>query len=746
MPPGFPLEGTVRLLTSPVARAGERHRVRVEYIVGVSGVRAGESLEVWKHFTSDVEQFQVDDPDAPAYFALETSAPQAKWKRVVHSNSVQRNNPDVFPYRKTVGALLESGTLTPGTKVHLDLGGARGVRMQHYAENLFNFRIVIAGEDGRPRDYGGDAFLKVLGGSATKLRVIGPAYASVGESFSLALLPTDEWESLAENHQGREFVIGETGLAVSPFEYDPELMHYVATNVVASQPGVHRVRVHSKDGSLQGVSNPIRVEEHLDRRVYYGDLHQHTYLHDGRGVNEELYLHARRSGLLDFGALTPHHMPLGVTGPSYHFDKFRDPRNNWPDLLRANRRMNGWRGFVTIPGYEYSVGTRLGGHHNVIYNGDAPPTTMEIDPSKNRADVGVMMQVLERARVPAMVIPHIGGGPPNWEHRTDPRVERSFEIASVHGVFEESWQRHLDAGLRLGATASADNHTVGFGNSYPGLIYTMSNPLTGVFALERTRDAIWEGLYQRRTFGVTGNQRISMDFTLNGEPMGGEVPASHAETARIRARVSGTAPLTRVELVKNGRVIHARHPSRQPGPMVRVTWGDNIYQRRANVGMGSGAISVESGALRLVRFLHRDQQFEEMRQDEGAIRWRSAATSNDRDGMLLRLDGAEGSLSFLLDDPHLGSIELALPLADLEREGFARLATRGEKPVTHSYLEKMGIEARFQVEFEMVRENGPMDIDFDYEDREQPQPGDYYYLRMEQLDGNEGWASPVWVN
>ena len=30
MPPGFPLQGTVKLLTSPVVQAGERHRVRVE--------------------------------------------------------------------------------------------------------------------------------------------------------------------------------------------------------------------------------------------------------------------------------------------------------------------------------------------------------------------------------------------------------------------------------------------------------------------------------------------------------------------------------------------------------------------------------------------------------------------------------------------------------------------------------------------------------------------------------------------
>ena len=746
MPPGFPLEGSVRLLSSPVVRAGERQRVRVEYTVGGAGVRAGESLEVWKHFTSDVEEFQVDNPEAPAYFGLEASAPGAAWTKIAHSNALQRNNPSVFPYRKALGARLESGTIPPGTKVHLDLGGARGVRMQHYAENLFNFRIVIAGENGLPRDYGGDAFLKVTGGRASKLRVVAPAYASLGERFAVEVIPSDEWGSLAENYQDWELDFEASPVSPSPFEYDPELQHYVASGVVANQAGTHRVRVRSRDGTLQGTSNPIRVEEHLGRRLYYGDLHQHTYLHDGRGVSVELYLHARRNGLLDFGSLTPHHMPLGVTGPSYHFDKFQDPRDNWPRLLRANRLMNGWKGLVTIPGYEYSVGTRLGGHHNVIYNDDGPPTTMQLDRSKNLADVGVMMDVLKRARVPSMVIPHIGGGPPDWEHRTDPRIERSFEIASVHGVFEESWQSHLNAGLRLGATASGDNHTVGFGNSYPGLIYTMTNPLTGVFAFERTRDSIWEGLYQRRTIGVTGNQRISMDFSLNGEPMGGEVAAAAAVTARLRARVSGTAPLTRVELIRNGKVIHARHPSRHAGSVVRVTWGDNIYQRRANVGMAKGGLSVQSGSLRLLRFLNRDQQFEQMHQNGSAVRWHSAATSNDRDGMLVRLDGADGSLEFKLEDPHLGRIAFSLPLAELRRDGYARLSTRGERPFSHPYLEKMGIESRFEAEFELVREDGPMDIELDYEDREPPKPGDYFYLRMEQLDANEGWASPVWIN
>ncbi len=746
MPPGFPLEGTVRLLTTPVVQAGERHRIRIEYEIGDAGVAEGEAIEVWKHFTSDVEGFQVEDPDAPAYFAVETTSPGAKLSAHAFTNGTQRNTPSVFPYRKTAGADLESGSLRPGDKVYLDLGGTKGVRMQHYAENLFNFRVLIVGPDKKPRDYGGDAFLKVVGGEASRLRVYAPAYVAVGERFSVEAVPSDDWGSLARNYQGHDLEFDDPTLGTSQFDYIPDLLHYVASNVVANQAGVYRLEVRSRDGSLLGTSNPIRVEKHPKRRVFYGDLHQHTYLHDGRGVYEELYLHARRNGLLDFGSLTPHHMWVSVTGPSYIYDKYKDPRDNWPDIVRANKRLNGWKGFVTILGYEYSVGTRAGGHHNVIYNADDAPTTMQLDPSQNRADVGKMMDLLERAGVPTMVIPHVGGGPPNWNHRTDPRIERSFEIASVHGVFEESWQKHLDAGLRLAATASSDNHTVGFGNSYPGLIYTMTNALTGVFAYAKTRDAIWNGLYERRTFGVTGNERILMEFSVDGEPMGGELSAAQHATPRIRARISGTRPLTRVELLKNGNVIHSAFPARNRGSLARITWGDNIYQRRANVGLGKGELRADSGMLRLERHLNRDQEFERMWQDGAGVSWSTAATSNDRDGMLVRIDGAEGSLAFQLADPHLGAIEVAIPLEDLRRDGYYRWRGQGERPFKHSYLEMMGLEAFFELECELVNANGPMDHEFEYEDRDSPGPGDYYYLRMEQLDTNKGWASPVWFN
>ncbi len=746
MAPGFPLHGSVRLLTSPVAEMGRRTRVRIEYTVGDMPIEAGMSLEIWKHFTSDVEEFQTDNANEPAFFGADATAAGVELETRTFTNYVQRNDPSVFPYRKTVGVVVRGGALAEGDKVTFDLGGTQGVRMQHYEENLFNFRVVIVNaSDGKVLGYGGDAVMKITGGPLRRLRVQAPSIVGLGEKFSLEVVPLDEWGSLAKDYRDAQpRIVSSDGLG-SDLEYEPDLTHYVARNLVANQQGVMRIEVEAR-GGVRGVSNPIWVERDPVRRVFYGDLHQHTYLHDGRGVYEELYLYARRVGLLDFGSITPHHIPMSVSGPQYYLDNYTRTVDNWPDLVRANKTMKGWKEFVPILGYEYSVGTAAGGHHNVIFKDDEATTTMALDPANARAPVGDMMKILDRGRSPAMVIPHIGGGPPNWEHPTDPRMERMFEVASVHGVFEESYQKHLEAGVRLAATASGDVHTTSFGSAYPGLNYITTNPLTGVYAYGKSREAIWDSMYQRRTFGVTGNTRILMQLDVNGEPMGGELPLSHHKNARIRARVSGTAPLVRLDILKNSRVIHSVTPSRNRGRLVRVIWGDNIYQRRAVVGLSDGELRADTGSIRLQRVLHRDQAFESIRQNVSRIQWRTAATSNDRDGFLADISDATGALHFQLQDPLLGSIKIDVPIEKLKQDGYFSWTGPGSKPFEHSYMKKMGVEVAFTLECELLNDQGPMDYDLTYEDREPLKSGDYYYLRMEQLDTNKGWTSPVWVD
>ena len=46
---------------------------------------------------------------------------------------------------------------------------------------------------------------------------------------------------------------------------------------------------------------------------------------------------------------------------------------------------------------------------------------------------------------------------------------------------------------------------------------------------------------------------------------------------------------------------------------------------------------------------------------------------------------------------------------------------------------------------QVVEPDAPLDRVFDYVDMKTAAPGDYYYVRVTQLDGGQAWSSPFWV-
>ena len=48
-------------------------------------------------------------------------------------------------------------------------------------------------------------------------------------------------------------------------------------------------------------------------------------------------------------------------------------------------------------------------------------------------------------------------------------------------------------------------------------------------------------------------------------------------------------------------------------------------------------------------------------------------------------------------------------------------------------------------EFLYTRQKLPQDFDFTYEDETKQSGEDFYYVRVEQNDGNVAWSSPIWV-
>ena len=94
-------------------------------------------------------------------------------------------------------------------------------------------------------------------------------------------------------------------------------------------------------------------------------------------------------------------------------------------------------------------------------------------------------------------------------------------------------------GLVLSTIAASDDH-----RSHPG------QPHWGVAAVrapELTRDAVFDALYARRTYGTTG-ARILLDFTVNGAPMGSETTADGPP--RLRVDAHGTDVIESVQVLR----------------------------------------------------------------------------------------------------------------------------------------------------------------------------------------------------
>ena len=88
------------------------------------------------------------------------------------------------------------------------------------------------------------------------------------------------------------------------------------------------------------------ADKHLANQIYWGGVHGHTSLSDGKGSLDDYFIHAREAAKLDFVIVTDHDFGNGPPG--------RMPRGQWTltqekaDDYTVNGR------FVAIAGYEWT--------------------------------------------------------------------------------------------------------------------------------------------------------------------------------------------------------------------------------------------------------------------------------------------------------------------------------------------------------------------------------------------------------
>ena len=215
------------------------------------------------------------------------------------------------------------------------------------------------------------------------------------------------------------------------------------------------------------------------------------------------------------------------------------------------------------------------GHHNTIF-----PSRPTIRLDRSLAASSTLAggwRVLEKNNLKAITIPHTGADPgmgTAWELQDD-RYQRLCEIfQACRGSYEHAgcpreftqtankkgfYWNALEKGYHVGIIASSDH---GYGVSY-----------ACVYAPENTRDAIWQAMWDRRTYGST-TYGLVLDVRSGGHWMGEEWSSKEAPVLEVA--VKGTAPIRSVEIIGRSKVLHAEGSREKPLDSAehRLRWTD----------------------------------------------------------------------------------------------------------------------------------------------------------------------------
>ncbi len=586
-PPTPESVGSMRIEPAGPFVAGSRHSVRLTYTAGPSGIEVGGGLRIFPphrgHTYWELGKVTAECSRAGATVEVETFNDRPY--------TFHHSNP---PYvRVTVyGEPLAEGdtvTVTLGEHGGYSRGYFRLARVTDHAWCGYPFQVLVdvLGNGARPREFDRpDAFVElpdapqvdVVADRPAKIHVAAkPPGRASDDSFELVISARDQFGNLAE-YEGdlaiectdpdaelpdSVYVGSATGYCDLCRPERPAGMTHVEGCRIAAESA--RITVYSARDEIIGTSNVVAPGFGAPDRVYFGDLH----VMSGRlgrmmlGDTEYAYRWARDVQGLDFSVVTN-----------------RGGEGDWQEDLRLDDEFDESGRFVTIPALER--GWRRG-HKNVYFRAS------ETVPPMPGGDIEDMFEWLASLDVPAMAIAHhpnchsetsryYAWGPQDWT-TVNPRFERLAEITQCRGSFEvdevggevslgglgASIQDMLAMGHRLGFVGGTDNHRAQPGSprsNLGGLVADeiIGGGLTGVFAPELTREAIFDALWDRRCYATT-SRRILLDVRLGEHMMGADLSAEDAapfaEERTIRIEAIGHRELARVEVVRNNQTVES---------------------------------------------------------------------------------------------------------------------------------------------------------------------------------------------
>ena len=717
--------------------ARSHQTIRQTWTVGSEPVTAGGGFWVARHFSVNNGPYQTGDPSADGYVTILTSDDDARFATDVYMASGPHGG-----FRAPEPALvfrLAAGTLDPGETVTITYGdttgGGPGLLMTSTSSARMPLPLYVDLDgSGEWRPLPILPFV-VSGTAVAGVHGFAPSIVAPGETFELSVRAEDAFFNRATGPiPAFEVLVDGDVRATTPAGTDPITL----VELTLDEPGPHWVEIRSEDGAITGDANPILVAEDPERRIYWGDTHGHSGYAEGIGTVEFFMTFARDDARLDFVTHSEH-------------DTWMDDAE-WEVSRQAVLSFDEPGRFIPYLGWEWTRHARFGGHHNVLLR---TAEGRERVSALEHPTLSDLYRELHALYDPAdvVVIPHAHN--PGDYRQSDARLEPLIEMMSMHGTFEWFARQYLSHGHQVGLVAASDDHL-----SHPGYSAPNRNTLAqrgglgAVLAPERSRDAIFDAMRERRTYATTGD-RIILDVTVNDTPMGQR--AEYAETRAVSGRVIGTAPIASITLLKNDEPIWSETYGIDAGggrPADVEEWllsftSDATPQHPGDAPRGwrhwRGDLRVRGAALADVAATDFVNPTTQALEPEGNGARFATHTRGDASSIRLTLTDIRPDATIVLNLDAARETGSAPPFfrppADIEAEEVRLpLHTSG---MTRTLPAEGYPDDRITLR-RLIR-NGPRDVTFSYTDDDEPRQGDYYYVRVVQVNDAMAWSSPVWV-
>lgn len=351
-------------------------------------------------------------------------------------------------------------------------------------------------------------------------------------------------------------------------------------------------------------------------QTYFGDIHNHCGISYAHGSLEDALNNAQQR--LDFVSVTGHahwpDMPAPEPDTQYiidfHEEGFAKLKSGWGRMMQTLKDFNQEGSFIVYPGFE--VHFCASGDRNIVYKDLAG----DILYPKDLKDLHDQLRLLRSRGFDSIAQPHHVGYRKgtrgiDWDSYSD-EFAPFVELLSMHGCsesndntrpflhsmgpsdFESTVLSGLQRGHVFGFSGGTDHHS-----AHPG---SYGHGLTGVWATELSRDAVWDAMLNRRMYALTGD-RMGIRFALNDQPMGAVASQTGKQFIDFDVRAGGA--IDSIDIMRDGQLVRRFSQYEMDGlaqtsrdvvrtkVFVELGWGGRhkTTQWRVNLGISDGRVT-----------------------------------------------------------------------------------------------------------------------------------------------------------